>query len=147
MYSIKNYGILKNIKHIQINQVHHYDIRSDHYVCKIENNFETTHSLIPKSKKLLILKSFEQLLHDNSREMEQIPSLHYWQRYDEQGKAECDLLFDYDDIKQCKHTQIARLVKFFQEKNLITKTTEVDISKIIEYADSFPLNLVNHKKW
>lgn len=60
----------------------------------------------------------------------------YYQKYDAKGAKECDLLFDYDEIRQSKMSQVQRLASFLEEKGLVEAA--------VHYV---PLIHMNHKTW
>ena len=69
------------------------------------------------------------------------------QEYDEFSKKEADIMFHYKNIRENKEKEIERLVVFFKEKEIIKNDVDINISEIIEHADSAKLKLKNHKKW
>jgi hypothetical protein len=147
--------MIQKYKFIRIeNMIHYLNNNDKHYLCKIEDNFRGNHQIIPKNNKILIhstrnikdlRESLLKLCNDNNIN-HRFYSDKYYKKYDVQGQIECDILFNYDDIKQNKTKEIIRLIDFFKNKNII-KNMDIKISDVIDYADNINLELKNHKKW
>lgn len=156
-YIITNYGITKKIEQLSdANHYFHYKHHSDkHFLIKMESFLQTHHNIIPKEEKLVIhssrdyknsIDSLNRLFSDNNIK-HQTMSENILQEYDEFCKKEADILFDYKNIRENKEKEIERLVAFFKENEVIKKDVDINISEIIEHADSAKLKWKNHKKW
>ena len=127
------------------------------WVCKVESNHLANHAIIPSEKKILLhssrnlqdlRKSVLTLLRNMGTPLEDaVPSIEYYQKYDEQGRKECDLFFSYDYIRSDKKAQVSRLVSFFQEKKLVPVDAVISIDDILDYADNKAPLPPYHKNW